>query len=96
LFNISWRDDPNVQGVDGILQAYRNTFPKILLSGPTYFSEVIQMAAMSASSHFTPDQQKYSVLLILTDGVINDMTSTIRSIVDASELPLSIIIVGVS
>jgi vacuolar-type H+-ATPase subunit F/Vma7 len=53
------------------------------------------MAAMSASTHFTDAQQKYSVLLILTDGVINDMSNTVRAIVDASELPLSIIIVGV-
>jgi hypothetical protein len=35
------------------------------------------------------------VLLILTDGVINDMNETIHAIVDASTLPLSIIIVGV-
>lgn len=35
------------------------------------------------------------MLLILTDGVITDMDNTIRAIIDASRLPLSIIIVGV-
>jgi len=39
--------------------------------------------------------QHYSVLLILTDGVINDMNASIRAIVEASTRPLSIIIVGV-
>ena len=40
-------------------------------------------------------QQKYFVLLILTDGLINDMQNTVDAIVAASTLPFSIIIVGV-
>jgi hypothetical protein len=40
-------------------------------------------------------QQKYHVLLILTDGVINDIEATIGAIVNASYQPMSIIIVGV-
>ena len=39
--------------------------------------------------------QEYTVLLILTDGIINDMGATIDSLVTASRLPLSVIIVGV-
>ena len=39
--------------------------------------------------------QKYLVLLILTDGAINDLSSTIEALVKASDLPLSVIIVGV-
>jgi hypothetical protein len=35
------------------------------------------------------------VLLIITDGIISDMEDTKRSIIAASSLPLSIIIVGV-
>ena len=35
------------------------------------------------------------MLLILTDGVISDIDDTIKAIVDASFLPMSIIIVGV-
>ena len=34
-------------------------------------------------------------MLLLTDGIINDMNETIRLIVQLSELPCSIIIVGV-
>lgn len=40
-------------------------------------------------------QQKYNILLIVTDGIINDMQLTIDQVVRGSELPLSIIIVGV-
>jgi len=39
--------------------------------------------------------QKYNILLILTDGVINDMNKTIDEIVRGSELPVAIIIVGI-
>ena len=39
--------------------------------------------------------QNYFVLLILTDGEITDFDATVESIVDASGLPMSIIIVGV-
>jgi Mg-chelatase subunit ChlD len=41
------------------------------------------------------EKQKYSVLLIITDGVINDMEATKAAIVAASSQPLSIIIIGV-
>ncbi|CAM9947346.1 unnamed protein product [Choristocarpus tenellus] len=40
-------------------------------------------------------KQEYQVLLILTDGIINDMQETINCLVEASRLPLSVIIVGI-
>lgn len=39
--------------------------------------------------------QKYTILLIITDGIISDLQKTIDQVVYGSELPLSIIIVGV-
>ena len=41
------------------------------------------------------DNQKYTILLIITDGVISDMQKTTDAIVYGSGLPLSIIVVGV-
>lgn len=38
---------------------------------------------------------EYLVLLIITDGVIQDMDASIEQIVEGADLPLSIIIVGV-
>ena len=37
----------------------------------------------------------YHVLLILTDGIIHDMRETIDVIVEASTMPLSIVIIGI-
>lgn len=41
------------------------------------------------------NQQVYNIFLILTDGEIHDMEETKKLIVEASDLPLSIIIIGV-
>jgi len=37
----------------------------------------------------------YTILLIITDGVINDLEETKAAIIQASKQPLSIIIIGV-
>jgi vacuolar-type H+-ATPase subunit F/Vma7 len=39
--------------------------------------------------------QQYQILLIITDGIINDMQKTIDEVVRGADLPLSIVIVGV-
>jgi len=88
--------DPDVSGVSGILNAYRGAFNHVLLSGPTYFSEVLATAAANASAAaFNSSNQEYTILLILTDGRYDDEKQSIDQIVAASTLPLSIIIVGV-
>lgn len=43
----------------------------------------------------TQFNQKYTVCLILTDGIINDLDATIDEVVRGSILPISIIIVGI-
>jgi len=50
---------------------------------------------MAEGNNVTQNNQKYQILLIITDGIINDMKQTIDEIVRGSALPLSIIIVGV-
>ena len=42
-----------------------------------------------------PSSPQYFVLLILTDGVILDMDETVLALVEASSLPMSVVVVGV-
>lgn len=88
---------PEVAGVTGLLEAYKLALNNVTLFGPTNFSELITVAAESAKYDMqTQANQSYTILLILTDGVISDMQRTIKTIVEASDkAPLSIIIVGV-
>eukprot|EP00392_Amoebophrya_sp_AT5.2_P002362 g2367.t1 len=90
--------DPEVDGLEGIVDVYKKTLPIVTLHGPTEFREIIRLAANLAEPYKDPDgdeDMKYFILLILTDGVINDMQDTINEIVRASRFPMSIIIVGV-
>ncbi|XP_060071852.1 copine-8-like [Ylistrum balloti] len=85
--------NPFCQGVQGILQAYYNSLKNVQLYGPTNFAPVINHVARFAAA--VQDGSNYFVLLIITDGVITDMPQTMQAIVNASGLPMSIIIVGV-
>ncbi|CAN0236864.1 unnamed protein product [Ectocarpus sp. 6 AP-2014] len=92
-------DDPEVHGVESILDVYsRESLKWVQLSGPTLFAPLInqQVASVAASERtLDPENQKYHVLMIVTDGVINDMGNTMDALVAAADLPFSVIIVGV-
>ncbi|CAI2170259.1 16459_t:CDS:10 [Funneliformis geosporum] len=88
--------NPEVEGVDGIMAAYSQAIHSVELYGPTYFSPIINQTAERIKEEVAVGNDNvYYILLVITDGVITDMDSTIRSIVSASVLPLSIVIVGV-
>ncbi|KAJ4848262.1 Protein BONZAI 3 [Turnera subulata] len=84
-----------VDGVEGIMDAYATALQNVVLAGPTLFGQVIDMAAHIAGESASRNSNKYFVLLIITDGVVTDLQETINSLVKASDLPLSILIVGV-
>ncbi|KAG7021369.1 Protein BONZAI 1 [Cucurbita argyrosperma subsp. argyrosperma] len=84
-----------VEGTRGILMAYTSALHNVSLAGPTLFGPVINNAALIASQSLANGGRKYFVLLIITDGVVTDLQETKDAIVKASDLPLSILIVGV-
>ncbi|KAL1130705.1 hypothetical protein AAG570_011946 [Ranatra chinensis] len=104
-------ESPFCSRVQGVLEAYQNCIrylrftylqifillkffsPQVQLSGPTNFAPVIRHVSKFAASF--ADGSNYFILLIITDGVITDMAETSKAIVEASMLPMSVIIVGV-
>ncbi|XP_078136901.1 copine-3-like isoform X2 [Sander vitreus] len=88
--------NPFCAGIEGVVQAYRHCLPQLKLWGPTNFSPIINHVAYFARQALRQNMaSQYFVLLIITDGVITDMDQTRTAIVEASRLPMSIIIVGV-
>lgn len=87
--------NPAGHGVEGIFQLYHHCLSHVSLSGPTLFAPLLKEIVGFTRSSFKQDPNCYSVLLILTDGCICDMPATKDAIVEGSELPLSIVIVGV-
>ena len=96
-FNINFNEDPNIKGINNIIKAYRQSLGRVTLAGPTHFTPIIDKVISEIKYDLENNQEEnhYYILLILTDGCINDMQQTCDKIVEASYLPLSIIIVGI-
>ena len=70
--------DPEVDGLDGVVEAYKNSLKNVNLYGPTNFAPIIELVNdMAEADDVSQENQKYNILLIITDGIINDMQKTI-------------------
>lgn len=92
--------DAEVNGVQGILNAYHQTFSSgLIMSGPTVIDEVLRAAAAKAQASQDEaagqGKQAYTVLLILTDGAVSDPGATAQTLKQIGNAPLSVVIVGV-
>ncbi|CAD8192936.1 unnamed protein product [Paramecium pentaurelia] len=88
-------NDPEVYGLHGIVECYKNSLHKLHFDGPTYLHPTLQKAMEMAQKCKDQGSENYHVLLILTDGQTDDMLESIDDIIASSYLPLSIIIIGI-
>uniref|UniRef100_A0ACD5WN57 Uncharacterized protein n=1 Tax=Avena sativa TaxID=4498 RepID=A0ACD5WN57_AVESA len=96
-------DERPCNGFSEALERYRELVPHLRLAGPTSFAPIIEMGMTIVEQ----SGGQYHVLLIIADGQVTrsvDTASgqlssqeqkTVDAIVRASELPLSIVLVGV-
>ncbi|ORX45376.1 Copine-domain-containing protein [Piromyces finnis] len=93
--------NPNVNGIQGVLNAYYKTLENCRLGFPTNFAPIINKITRMVKNTGVEKiknelvLKQYTILTIITDGDISDMKETIVAIREASEYPISIIIVGV-
>ena len=85
--------NPEIQGFNNLMSSYVNAVSNMQFAGPTYFSPILGEAFGAAQK--LQNTYSYQILLILTDGQIHDMAATKDIIVKNSNLPTSIIIVGI-
>ncbi|KAM7251938.1 hypothetical protein ACFE04_023821 [Oxalis oulophora] len=102
VFSFNQMDKP-CDGFEEVLSRYREVVPNLRLAGPTSFAPIIDMAMTIVAQ----SGGQYHVLLIIADGQVTrsvdtglDQLSrqerqTIDAIVQASQYPLSIVLVGV-
>lgn len=94
-------NDPKVPiiGSEDLIANYVGSLSEIEQLEPTNLAPIIEIARVEAQK-CQMDAQKYkklndyTLLIVFTDGKINDMDHTIEKIISASSLPLSIVIVG--
>nr|DAD30755.1 TPA_asm: hypothetical protein HUJ06_009606 [Nelumbo nucifera] len=96
-------DERLCNGFEEALTQYREIVPHLRLAGPTSFAPIIEMAVTIVEQ----SGGQYHVLLIIADGQVTRSVDTehgqlspqeqktVEAIVQASEYPLSIILVGV-
>ncbi|CAA0823441.1 E3 ubiquitin-protein ligase RGLG2 [Striga hermonthica] len=96
-------DERFCNGFEEVLSRYRELVPNLKLAGPTSFAPIIEMAMTVVEQ----SGGQYHVLLIIADGQVTRSVDTehgqlspqeqktVQAIVDASKLPLSIVLVGV-
>lgn len=80
-------------GVQAVLQRYQEIAASVQLAGPTCFAPVIREAIQVVR-----EEQGYHILVIIADGQVTDPSpdgATARAIIEASQYPLSIVVVGV-
>jgi hypothetical protein len=77
------------------MNVYGFALKNVTLSGPTLFGPTIEEAIKVAKINKMQGSLSYIVLLIMTDGLINDLSETIELLFQATHLPISIIIVGI-
>eukprot|EP01103_Thecamoeba_quadrilineata_P014946 TRINITY_DN4581_c0_g1_i1.p1 TRINITY_DN4581_c0_g1~~TRINITY_DN4581_c0_g1_i1.p1 ORF type:complete len:300 (+),score=58.61 TRINITY_DN4581_c0_g1_i1:12-911(+) len=73
-----------------VLTRYSEITPKIQMAGPTNFAPMIREAIKICNV-----QRTYHILVIIADGEVTSKKETKAAIVEASNYPLSILLVGV-
>lgn len=89
--------DPAARDIQGVLDAYRTVLVNgLTMSGPSDMTFVLKAAAARSKKNYnSPKGLKYCVLLVLTDGMVNDLPSTQELVRAYRELPLSVVVVGI-
>jgi len=66
--------DPEVDGIDGVVEAYKHAINRVNLYGPTNFAPILTLInEMTERMNCQQHDQKYNILLIITDGIISDL-----------------------
>ena len=89
-------ENPEIRGLNEVLIKYREALNNCQLFGPTFFHYFIEKMNNKALEQVNnKNYNQYHILMILTDGIIEDTDETINALVEASFLPISVIIIGI-
>jgi len=95
-FHINGKKDPSIAGLDEVIEVYKTSLKEVEFVGPSYFQFILKNMIESVEKKMKKSTVlTYYVLLILTDGRVDDMDETKNALIEASKLPISVIIVGI-
>jgi hypothetical protein len=82
--------DRPCNGFEEVLQRYNEITPSVVLAGPTSFAPLIR-----ETMKIVQQSRSYHILIIVADGQVTSPHETRKAIVEASNYPISIILIGV-
>ena len=91
VFNIMGEDKASCRDFREVLVRYNEMLKEVRLSGPTSFAPIIR----KSMEHVKESGNKFHILVIIADGQMENEGPTVSAIIEASKLPLSIVLVGV-
>jgi len=93
---------PEVKDIDSAVEAYKHSVQVVHLHGPTRLQKTIETATDWARPHAAVTtegengvEMRYYVSVIITQGGVEDEEATVAALAEATETPLSVIIIGV-
>jgi hypothetical protein len=92
-FNINFEINPNINTIEKVIEEYHKCLDKIEFSGPTNVYPVLNRFVNKVKEDNIINN--YNVFLLLTDGLIDDMNNAIDVLIESSNYPISVIIVGI-
>jgi len=95
-FKLNMNNDTYIDSIEDIISNYSKRLKNIQFSNPTYLHYVLR-EVISLIKNVKSESKviNYCTLLILIDGAFDDLNEVKNLIVEASKLPISIIIVGI-
>lgn len=95
LISLLIHDARSVSGIESIIGAYKNSLQYVEMSQPTLFDPLFKEVIKLGQESMKKGGLDYVVIVVMTDGEIHDMKSVIDTVIQASRLPISIIIIGI-
>ena len=92
-FNINFQIDPNINTIEKVIEEYHKCINKIEFSGPTNVFPILNRFVNKIKNDKIINN--YNIFLLLTDGLIDDMNNAIDILIESSNYPISVIIVGI-
>ncbi|XP_028397014.1 copine-1-like isoform X2 [Dendronephthya gigantea] len=88
-------NSPQIHDLEEIIDAYLRRISTLTFAGPTFLAPVFRRILRDHVPVSNQSSQCYVTVLILLDGIVNDLDELLPEVRKAKELPLSIVIAGV-
>ena len=93
IFNLNFKQNPIINGIENVLENYHININKIDFGGASLLAPVVNQV-LDYIKNIQNNQKRYNILLILTDGLCDDIEDFFDALVNSSYFNISVIIVS--